>query len=452
MDLSRYGWRAIMLIAMFSMLFQQAFSYVCQIVMPILADRIAEDFGISRGWLGFYLFIQNVIAIIAAIGCGGFILRYGPMRMSQWALVLMGSSLVVIASGQLWLYPLAAILLGAASVSTPASSHILAHVTPPRLAPLIFSIKQTGVPVGSLIGGFLVPTLLGLVLYSAVLGTPIRLGPYGTALGCGLIVFGVALLLQPLRAYFDRDRTPETKLSISDLPQTLALVLNNYPLRDIAFSAFAFGGLQSLFSGFFILYMIDGLDYSEAQAGQVFALSSISAIIARIAWGVLGGNIISARWVMAGIGFFGAVAAVLMARIDLTWTLFEITSVAVLYNITGLSWHGILLAETARLAPPDKVGGVTGGVLAFTSVAMMIYPAVYGALLAWTGSYKIGFVLGAVPSLIAFFVFIRRPVEGPWPRAAKTAAAAHLTARNALATAVILGLGAAIGGALYIIT
>jgi hypothetical protein len=61
-------------------------------------------------------------------------------------------------------------------------------------------------------------------------------------------------------------------------------------------------------------------------------------------------------------------------------------------------------------------------------------------------------VLGAVPSLIAFFVFIRRPVEGPWPRAAKTAAAAHLTARNALATAVILGLGAAIGGALYIIT
>ena len=58
------------------------------------------------------------------------------------------------ALGILWLYPFAAILLGAASVSTPASSHILAKYSPKHLAPIIFSIKQTGVPVGSLIAGY----------------------------------------------------------------------------------------------------------------------------------------------------------------------------------------------------------------------------------------------------------------------------------------------------------
>ena len=32
------------------------------------------------------------------------------------------------------------------SVSTPASSHLLARYSPPKYAPLIFSVKQTGVP------------------------------------------------------------------------------------------------------------------------------------------------------------------------------------------------------------------------------------------------------------------------------------------------------------------
>lgn len=417
-DLSRFGWRTVVGVATVAMLFQQAFSYVCQMVLPILADRIAEDFGISRAWLGVYLFLQNLVAIVAAIGCGGFILRYGPLRVSQLALLLMGTSLLVVASGALWLYPLGAILLGTSAASTPASSHILARVSPPRLAPLVFSVKQTGVPVGSLIGGLLVPSLLGLAFYSATLGTTVRLGPYGAALVTALIVFGVALALQPIRAYFDRERRPDTKLSVADLPATMRLVLTNYPLRDIAFGAFAFGGLQSLFAGFFILYLIDGLDYSATEAGTTFAVASAAAVGARILWGVLGTSLVPPRWILGGIGLVGGGAAVTMSATDATWSAYQITGLAIVYNVTALSWHGILLAETARLAPPDRVGGITGGVLSFTSVAMMTYPAVYGALLAATGSYTLGFVLGAVPSFLACVVFCRSPVEGSWMRSA----------------------------------
>lgn len=414
MDLSLFGARTILAIATVSMLVQQAFSYVCQIVMPILADRLAHDFGISPAWLGLYLFLQNIMAIIAALGCGSFILRYGPLRISQFTLLMMGGSLVVIASGTLWLYPLGAILLGAAAVSTPASSHILARVCPPRLVSLIFSIKQTGVPVGSLIGGLLIPFLLGLVVYSATLGTTIRLGPYGAALMTALIVFTVALLLQPIRAHFDFDRDPGQKIGFGDIRTTLALVLRNPALRDISFAAFAFGGLQSLFSGFFILYLIDGLGYSEIEAGSAFAVSSFTAIWARILWGVVGGGIVPTRWVLAGIGLFAGIAALLMTLFDFAWTLNGIIAVAILYNITALSWHGILLAETARLAPEGQVGGVTGGVLSFTSFAMMIYPALFGVILATTGSYGIGFALASIPAFAAFAIFLNPSFQGSW--------------------------------------
>ena len=445
MDISRLNWRAILTIATVSMLLQQAFSYVCQITLPILADRVAEHFGISRAWLGLFLFLQNLVAIVAAAGCGGFILRYGPLRVSQLALFGMATCLVFIASGWLWLYPIAALLLGISAVSTPASSHILARVCPPRMAPLVFSIKQTGVPVGSLIGGLLVPFLLGFVFYSATFSTTVRLGTFGAALVTGLIVYGVCGALQPLRAYFDRERQPDIQLSWGDLPATIRLVFTNYPLRDLAFGAFAFGGLQSIFAGFFILYLIDGLGYTETAAGTAFAIASFSAVWARIAWGWLGSTVVSPRIVLSGIGLVGAGAAVLMARVDVTWSMTAITALAIVYNMTALSWHGILIAETARLSPPEQVGGVTGGVLAFTSIAMMIYPAIFGGILALTDSYRIGFVAGAVPSLIAFFVFARQPVQGNWTDASLHRARQWLSPRRLAAAGGIVLAGATLG-------
>ncbi len=414
MNMERFGWRTVLALATFSMLVQQAFSYVCQIVMPFLADRLAEEFGISRAWLGFYLSLQSIAAICAAMGCGALIVKLGALRVSQWCLVFMGASLFVTATGLLWLYPLGAILLGAASVSTPASSHILARFCPPRLAPLVFSIKQTGVPVGSLIAGLLIPALLGLVFYSATLGETIRLGALGTALVLGLVVYAIAATLEPLRAHFDSDRKPETRFTFAGVAQTMRAVVSTPDLRDLVFVAFSLGGLQAVWSGFFILFLIDGLDYGEFEAGTAFAVASFSAIGARVLWGWMGSALVSPRIVLGGLCAFATLAAALTALYDDSWGPGAVLAVAVLFNVTSLSWHGVLLAEIARLAPPGHVGGLTGGVLAFTSVAMTIYPAIYGALLALTGSYGIGFALAAAPALFAAFVFSAPPLAGSW--------------------------------------
>ncbi|MDP7393460.1 MAG: MFS transporter, partial [Alphaproteobacteria bacterium] len=288
-----------------------------------------------------------------------------------------------------------------AAVSTPASSHILARVCPPRLAPVVFSVKQTGVPVGSLIGGLLIPFLLTISVYSATLKTPIHLNAYGTAFVTGLIVYLVALSLQPIRAHFDADRDLNVQLTFSGVSETMKFVISHPQLRDISFGAFAFGGLQSIFAGFFILFLIDGLDYTEAEAGSAFAIAAFTAVGARIFWGYLGSTLFSARTILGGIGIFGTLAAVLTSFYDASWSYSLILLVAILYNITSLSWHGILLAEIALLSPPDRVGGVTGGVLSFTSVAMMIYPALYGGLLAITDSYSVGFLVCSIPALIS---------------------------------------------------
>jgi hypothetical protein len=448
MNMEKLDWRVVLAFATVAMLIQQAFSYVCQMTLPILADRVAEDFGISRAWLGLYLFLQNLTAIVAAMSCGGFIIRFGALRVSQACLILMGGSLFVVAGGFVWLYPLGAILLGAGAVSTPASSHILSRFCPRHIAPVVFSVKQTGVPVGSLIGGLMIPALLGTGFYVAFLGGSIHLDAFGTAFVTGLIVYSVALALEPFRSHFDSDRNPTEKLSISGVSETLKLVLSNPKLRDIAFGGFAFGGLQSIFSGFFILYLIDGLDFTEADAGFLFAVASLSAVVARILWGWVGSSLLPARFVLGMIGAFGALAAVLTGLYDTAWSHAAILAVAVLYNITGLSWHGLLLAEVAALAPPGRVGGVTGATLSFTSVAMMTYPAIYGGILAVTDSYSLGFFFAAMPSALAAVIFFSPPVQGTWLRIVLDTLSWCLQPARLVYAGIIVLTGTALGAAM----
>ena len=131
----------------------------------------------------------------------------------------------------------------------------------------------------------MVPALLGAGIYIGTFDLSIQLDAYGTCFIIGIIVYIVALSLQPLREHFDSDRKPDVKFSFSGAFQTMKIVISQPELRDLALCAFSLGGLQSVFAGFFILFMIDGLNYSELEAGSAFAIASLTAIGARILWG-----------------------------------------------------------------------------------------------------------------------------------------------------------------------
>lgn len=385
----------LLIVATAAMLVQQSLNYTCQLVVPILATSLAVDLGVDSSLLGVFLFIVNVNATIAAMCCGGFVLRYGGMRVSQFTMVMMAAGLAIASFGQLWLFPFAAICLGVAAVSTPASSHILQRFCPPRLAPTIFSIKQTGVPIGSVVAGLLVPFYLGIF------------GLYGTFIAIGAMAFFAVFLLQPLRRFYDDDRQPGRSLSPSDVGRTMRLVLRFRPLRELALAGFAFGGLQAIFAGFLVNYLENGIGRPLAEAGRIFAIASGVGIGTRILWGVVCSQGVPPRIMLALIGMGAAASAVATALYTPEWSTFAITVVAICYSATAVSWHGVLLAETARLAPEGLVGPSTGGIISCISLSMMSYPAMYGGLLALTDSYMWGFLAAAVPATLVGLLLLR---------------------------------------------
>src|SRR6185436_12482130 len=140
---------------------QQTLATAGRSTVPLIAAAIIADIGIDAALVGVYLAIQAVAGFLTTLACGGFISRYGALRMTQVGMLALGMGLISVASGWLPLFAVGAFVGGLGqAISTPSSSHILGRLAPRQIAPLVFSIKQTGVPAGLMLGGILAPALV----------------------------------------------------------------------------------------------------------------------------------------------------------------------------------------------------------------------------------------------------------------------------------------------------
>jgi MFS family permease len=385
-----------MLIALGAMFVQQTFASVGKTLPAVVAPLVIAELHADPAWVGVYYGLSAAASLLAQMGCGSFIIRYGALRMSQVALVLLGGGMAAAAEGGLFGFGASAIIGGGgAAVSTPTSSQLLGRVSPPRLAPLVFSIKQTAVPAGVLICGFLGPAMA------------VAVGWRGAMLATVACVTGAAML-QPLRARFDDDRVPSRRFRLSDFRATIASVLTARDLRGLSFACFAFNGVQSVFIAYFVTYLA-ALGYELAAAGFLFSLVVAIAMPCRILWGWLGSFYLAPRLVMAGLALGMAAGVALTGLFSAAWPIAAVGLVGAVVSATAVSWHGILLSETARLAPAGRVGAVTGGVLSFGQIGAFAGPLIFSLLLHLTGDYGAGWAVCAIPALWVGISLLRPP-------------------------------------------
>lgn len=367
---------------------QQTLATAGRTAVPLIAAAIVADLGIDAALLGVFLAIQSVAAFLTTLGCGGFIVRYGALRITQVGMAVLGLGVLAVSTGWLALFAIGGFLGGLGqALSTPSSSHLLGRLAPPRIAPLVFSIKQTGVPIGLMVAGVIAPALVAAYDWRVA-----------------LIVVGAACLLsvvalQPMRARFDVDREPGRPLSPADIRANVVSVVRDPALRALCLAMFAFVGLQSLFTGFFVLYLVRGLGYELERAGLVFSIAVAVAVPGRIFWGWLASRLVRPATLLALLALAMAGSAALVAVISPDWPTWAAVLVATAMSMTAISWHGVLLAEVARLAPAGRIGATTGAVLAFGDAGALVLPLLFSGALALTGGYVAGFLIGGALAL-----------------------------------------------------
>lgn len=367
----------------------QSLTAMSILVPTVLAPVAASEIGVQASRIGILVAFIYFVAIATGLMCDTLIARFGPVRVFEFAVVLVAVGLASGFGGNLGAVFILGALAGAATgFVNPASSTILLQVSPPQYRSLIFSIKQTGVPLGSAIASILIPALLQHMHWrDAVL----VLGVGSTFL---LIVVG------PFRSTYDRDRSPHQRIRLSAIGEPIAEILSRHELLTLALSSAVYSVVQLSCFTYLMLYLIVELGYSLVQAGLVFSVAQVMGIIGRPVWGVVADRFQAPRQVLAGLGIAMGLCGLATALFTSAMPVAAIVAVCAIYGASAVGWNGVFLAEVARIAPPGKVGMVTGGVMLFNFSGAVLGPPAFGAILGFTGSYALGFLFIALLPLV----------------------------------------------------
>jgi len=386
-----------MLIAVTAMFLQQTCGSIARALPAVLAPLIIAELHANAAWVGIYFSLTAFAGLIGQLGSGGFIIRHGAIRMSQIALLFTGAGLAVaVLDGAVGFVLSALIGNGVASVATPASSQLLGRWSVMRYAPFAFSIAQCAIPAGILLTGYLGPL------------TAQSFGWRDTMLASAALCWAVALMLQPLRGRLDTESSARHPIRLSDLRTTITAVLAVRELRSLSFACFAFNGTQAVFVAYFVTYMTSQ-GHPLVAAGSLYSTVIAVALPGRILWAWVGGFFVAPHLVLGGLAFGMAVSIGLIGAFTPHWPLLAIGAVTMVVSATALSWHGIMLSEAARLAPPGRVGAVTGGVLSFGQIGALSSP-VYARVLRTT--LEISLITTALAIVLGYpvaLVMVRNP-------------------------------------------
>jgi MFS family permease len=367
---------------------------VVQLGIPVLAPAIVsamgkppEAVGILGGAMGFgsvWFFAAN----------RGVTPVLGPLRSLIAACLLAVAGAALIVSG-FWAMALcgATVIGFAYAITAPAGSQILSSHTPRRIWGTLFSIRQSGVPMGGAIAGLLGAGLAAAVDWRAGLAAlaaiplicsgMLAVSPARFHVGAS----GARFRLRPL---FDPVNVIRPFQTLRRMPQLLPLTL-----ASLGFAI----GQGSTFS-FFTTYMTDGLGLSLALAGTIYSTMQVSAFAGRVLVGFIADRLGSTRLMLILMAVASSCALVLLAQYDAEWPRPLLFASAGLTGISIATWNGLFLAEIAKVAPHDEVAEATASSTFFTFVAYMITPPLFGALV-WFGDYAIAYYCIAAAVLAA---------------------------------------------------
>ena len=398
-----------------------ALCYMAISVPAVIAPVVAGDIGIDASRLGILVATNYLFIMLAGLSCGLLIARYGTMRVCQgsaalsglgllaaaaigagvlaatrwWGVAMPGSALAVVFAALLFV-SVSALGFGMGLVN-PVSSQVLFVSVPPRHRSLVFSIKQMGSPIGTAVAGLLIPSLLLMTAWPVAL----------LVVSVPALLF--VLLAPGMPAYMSRYEQGGTavggagvsaRLRLSTFVEPVRIMWRAANLREMALVSTLLAMNQMSVSAFLVTYLTLEVGHSLVTAGSLFAVTQLAGLIGRVVLGLTAERVFSPRRQLGLLGVIGGASAILLGMVDAHWSYISLASLCALFGATSLAWNGVLLAEVARLAGPGQVGTATGGVQTFMSVGAIVGPIVFSALVAASGHYTAGFIVGAIPVLL----------------------------------------------------
>ncbi|GGX90056.1 MFS transporter [Litchfieldella qijiaojingensis] len=381
-----------MIIVVFATTLVLAFSSLVALYPAAIAPEVAPALGVSSATVGLQVSLIFTGAMLTALIGGPLTRRLGPCRTSQLSLLLVGLGAGLLAIPSLASFAMASLVVGFGyGLTNPAASLLLVRFTPRRHQGLIFSLKQTGVPLGGVLAGLIAPWLALAVGWQA-----------GLLWLCLLALTGI-LALQAKRARWDDQRDSRSRWWRTPLAGLL-VVWRQRSLRYVALISLCFSAIQLSLSAFTVSLLVEDLEIRLVAAGMVMAAIQVCGVGGRVFWGWIADRLDNPLATLGVIGIVTALGALTVAAMTPGWPLGIVAGVLCLMGGAALGWNGVYLAEVVRLAPPERVADASGGCLVFTYAGVPLGLPAFTLLHGILDSYSGVFVALAAIALLGLLL------------------------------------------------
>lgn len=367
-----------------------AYASMIALYPSAVAPELAKTLGVSSSVVGLQVSLIFGGGVLSSLVGGALTRRLGPCRASQLSLALLVSGALLLTAPSLITFVSASLLAGLGyGLTNPAASMLLVRYTPASRRGLVFSIKQTGVPLGGVIAGASAPLIAVTFSWQAGLWVFAALGVSGI------------VLLHSRSSDWDTLREPNTRWLVTPF-NGVALVWRHKSLRQLAVLSFMLAGIQLSISAFTVAMLVEELAFPLVMAGFVMAALQVCGVAGRIFWGWLGDRLGDRLLALGLIMSITAVGCGLLFSMTPDWPRSLIMLVLCVLGSASLGWNGIYMAEVARFSPPDRIADAAGGCLVVTYSGVLLGLPLVTLLHLWLSSYTAVFGILALVVLLAF--------------------------------------------------
>lgn len=368
-----------------------------------VAPAIARDLGLPASTIGWWISFAYGGAMVTSLIGGNAVRRLGATLSTQIGLIVAGLGAVAMTSTIPALVVSSAVLIGLGyGMTNPAASHLLARTTSPQRRNLVFSIKQTGVPLGGTLAGLIAPRLTQAWGWPAAMAV--------VAVTC----LTLAAALAPLRRRWDGDRDAKARMAGAPFAG-LGLIWRAPRLRALSLTGFAYAAVQLSVSSFVVTMLVTELHWSLVAAGLLLSALQVAGVIGRVVIGSAADHLFGGTRTLIGLGLGTAMLALATGMLAPHWPLWLVYALLIPFGAAALGWNGVYLAQLAQASEPAQIPRVTGASLFFTYGGVLVGPPSFAALHDLVGSYTATYALSALPALIGAAILIRatRPLVKP---------------------------------------
>jgi MFS family permease len=352
-----------------------------------IAPDVAAGIGVSPDLVGFQVSLLYTGATLSSTTAGFQLRRWGAVRVSQASVTfsVLGAACAIWPS--LLTIGIGSLIMGIGyGMTNPAASHLLMQVAPAKQRNLIFSLKQTGVPLGGVAAGLVSPPV------SQAFGWQWALA---LAVGVGAIII---VALQPLRRRWDADRDPVARLD-RNLFDGLLIVLRSSYFRWVSANGFFYAAVQLTLGSFIVTLLVTETGMGLVAAGTVLAVVQATGVGGRVLWGWLADRYGNGPRIIVLIGAVSTAGALITTLVDASWPLIALYALFATFGTAALGWTGVMQAAVASASPPGRSGAIIGGVAAPTYAGVIVGPAVFSVAFSAIGSYAHTFAVVALFAL-----------------------------------------------------